>query len=137
MVGSLALVKFVAKAAMNVAGFGLAGDLVGEALPEMAKQIYDRWARGRPPAEVRAEAQAVAALAPEEAHDIALQLVGELASDQPQSIQLSLISYLAQVPAAARQSQRRPADPTGRTVAANLTFARPADVLALLPARPA
>jgi eukaryotic-like serine/threonine-protein kinase len=74
-----------------------------------------------PAAEVRAEAERVAeAVAPE----------------QPADIKLQLISYLTQVPASVRASLRRPADPAGVTVPANLPLRKPDDLLPLLPARP-
>jgi formylglycine-generating enzyme required for sulfatase activity/serine/threonine protein kinase len=133
--GTFAFLRFVTKAALNYVGFGVAGDFVAEALPEMARDVYKWWARGRPQAELRAEIEALAQVSDEEAKRQAEDAVAAEAAFQPESLQLSLVSYLAQVPAAVRQTQRRPADPTGRTVIASLAITRPADILAMLPPR--
>jgi formylglycine-generating enzyme required for sulfatase activity/serine/threonine protein kinase len=135
MQGTFAFLRFVTKAALNYVGFGVAGDFVAEALPEMARDVYKWWGKGRPQAELRAEIEALAQVSDEEAKQQALQAVASEAAFQPESLQLSLITYLAQVPAAVRQTQRRPADPAGRTVIASLAITRPADILALLPPR--
>jgi formylglycine-generating enzyme required for sulfatase activity/serine/threonine protein kinase len=130
------LFKFVAKAALECVGFGIAGEFVAEVLPEMARAVYGWWVKDRPAAEVRAELEAVAQVGDEEARRLAVQAVAEEARCDPALLPLQLVSYLTQLPAAVRQTQRRPADPTGRTVVAGLTLRRPADVLALLPPRP-
>ena len=133
--GSLAFLRFVTKAALNYVGFGVAGDFLAEALPEMARDVYRWWGKGRSQEQLRAEVQALAQLSDEEARRLAGEAVAAEAAFQPEALQLSLISYLAQAPAAVRQTQRRLADPTGRTVVASLSFTSPHDVLALLPAR--
>src|SRR5262245_52472126 len=130
------LLRFVCKAALECAGLGFAGDFVAEVLPEMARYVYRWWAKDRPPADVRADLQAVAQTSDEEARRLAARAVAEEAGCQPEELQLELISYLSQLPATIRQTQRRPADPTGRTVCAALAIRGPADVLALLPGRP-
>jgi formylglycine-generating enzyme required for sulfatase activity/serine/threonine protein kinase len=130
------LFRFVAKATLECAGFGIAGEFVAEVLPAMARSIYGWWVQGRPAAEVRAELQAVAQVSDEEARRLAASAVAEEAGCKPEDLQFELISYLAQLPATVRQTQRRPGDPSGRTVAAGLVISRPADVLALLPPRP-
>src|SRR5262245_27646013 len=135
MSGSFAVFKFVTKAALTAAGLGLAGDLFGECLPDVARAVYDWWVKGRNPRDVRDEVEAVAAVTDEEARRLARQAVAAEAADQPEDVQLELVSYLEQLPATIRQTQRRPADPSGRSVAANLTLRAPADVLALLPPR--
>jgi formylglycine-generating enzyme required for sulfatase activity/serine/threonine protein kinase len=135
MSGSFAFFKFVAKAALNCVGFGLAGDFVGEVLPDMAREVYARWAKGKTPEQLRAEVQAVARTGDDEARRLAARAVAEEAPLQPEALQLSLITYLAQLPAAVRQTQRSLADPSGRSVSPALVLSRPADVLALLPPR--
>jgi hypothetical protein len=47
-----ALLKFVAKAALNVAGFGVAGDLAVEVLPDVARDVWEWWGKGKKPVEV-------------------------------------------------------------------------------------
>src|SRR5277367_3750989 len=106
MNGSIAFLRFVTKAALNYVGFGVAGDFVAEALPEMARDVYDWWAKGRPQEQLRAEIQALAQLDDEEARRQAAEAVAAEAEFQPELLQLSLITYLAQAPAAVRQTQR-------------------------------
>jgi formylglycine-generating enzyme required for sulfatase activity/serine/threonine protein kinase len=135
MQGSIAFLRFVTKAALNYVGFGVAGDFVAEALPEMARDVYQWWAKGRPQQQLKDEVEALAGLSDEGARRLAAQAVAEEAPLQPERLQLDLVDYLVQVPATVRQTQRRPADPTGRTLVPSLAITRPADVLALLPAR--
>jgi formylglycine-generating enzyme required for sulfatase activity/serine/threonine protein kinase len=135
MQSPLAFLRFVAKAALNVVGFGVAGDFAVEVLPDVARDLWRWWGQDRPPEELRAEVEAVARLEGEEARRHAEQAAAEVAAGRPESVRRALTAYLAQVPAAVRRSQRRPADPGGRTVAADLPLGRPADLLPLLPAR--
>src|SRR5262249_11289164 len=53
-----------------------------------------------------------------------------------EQLELHMATYLAQVPAAVRQTLRSPADPSGRTVPPGLSLKRADDVLPLLPPRP-
>src|SRR5262249_5907756 len=57
------------------------------------------------------------------------------AAEQPPEVQQALTAYLEQLPAAIRQSLRRPADPSGMTVPATLALKRPEDLLPFLPSR--
>jgi formylglycine-generating enzyme required for sulfatase activity len=131
----LALLRFVAKAGLNALGGGLAGEFAVEVLPDLARDVWRWWGDGKAPEQLRDEAQAVAALPDAEARAAAEQVAAEEAADQPTEVRRRLADYLAQLPAAIRQSQRRPADPTGRTLAAGLRLEGPADVLPLLPVR--
>ena len=126
MQASLALLRFVAKTALGCAGFGVAGEFVAEVLPDMARSLYKRWAAGRPADEVSAEVRAVARLDDDEARRLATIAADEAGPDVSPDIHLSLVTYLALMPAAIRQTQRGGGDPV---------IARPADVLKILPAR--
>ncbi|HTU22058.1 MAG TPA: bifunctional serine/threonine-protein kinase/formylglycine-generating enzyme family protein [Gemmataceae bacterium] len=130
-----ALMKFVAKAALNVAGFGVAGDLAVEVLPDVARDVWEWWGKNKNPGELQAEVKEVAQLSPADARQQAEQIVAAEAAGQPKDVQKALTAYLAQVPAAIRQSQRCPADPSGRTLLLGLSLAKSDDVLSLLPAR--
>jgi formylglycine-generating enzyme required for sulfatase activity len=130
----LALMKFVAKAALNVAGFGMAGELAVEVLPDVARDVWAWWGKDKKPAQLQAEVRQVAQLTPEEARQQAERIVAEEAAAQPEAIRKALTAYLAQVPAAIRQSQRCPADPSGRTLL-GLSLVKSDDVLHLLPAQ--
>jgi hypothetical protein len=131
----LAFLKFVAKAALNAVGFGLGGEFVVEVLPEVAKDVWEWWGKGRPDGQLRDELEEVAQLPPAEGRRQAEQAVAEEAAGQPATVRAALTAYLSQVPVAVRQSQRRPADPSGRTVSAAQSLGKPADLLPLLPAR--
>jgi hypothetical protein len=76
-------------------GVAVAGDLMGEVLPEMAKDVYDRWANGKPPEQVRAELEAIARTSDADARNLAALVVHEEAPMQPEALQLKLITYLA------------------------------------------
>jgi serine/threonine protein kinase len=129
------ILKIVSKAALNAVGAGVAGDLALEILPDVARDVWQWWAKGHPHEDLRAEVQALAALPDDEAHRLAGEAAADACTLKPESLQLVLTSYLASVPAAIRRSQRRPADPTGRTVCTGLRLNGPEDVLSLLPSR--
>jgi len=135
MTASLALFKFVAKAALNYIGFGVGGEFAVEVLPEVAKDVWQWWGKGRSQEQLRQELQEVAQLPPAEAIGQARQAVAEEAKDKPETEQAALTAYLSLIPAAIRQSQRRLNDPTGRTMSLGLSLVRSDDVLPLLPAR--
>jgi serine/threonine protein kinase len=131
----LAFFRFIAKAGLNAVGGGVAGDFAVEFLPEMAKDVWQWWGKDGAEAQLLAEVQNVAQLPPDVARQQAEQAASETAAGQPDTVRQALAAYLTQVPNAIRQSQRRSADPTGRTVASGLTLRGPDDLLHLLPAR--
>jgi serine/threonine protein kinase len=130
-----AFLKFVAKAALNAVGGGVLGDFLVEVLPEVARDVWQRWGKDRPEEELRRELQRVAELPPAEAQLLARQVSEEEAACLPEPTRLALTSYLTQVPNAVRQSQRRPADPSGSSISSDFRITEPADLLPLLPAR--
>jgi serine/threonine protein kinase len=137
MAAVLALFRFGAKAALNTIGCGIPiGDFVVEALPEIARDLWGRWGKGRSPQQLRDEVQAVAALSAAEVRQQVAEVVAQEAGNQPEPIRQALTGYLKQLPNAIRQSQRRMADPTGRTVSDLLSLRRPEDLIRLLPPRP-
>src|SRR4051794_37702450 len=99
----LALLRFVAKASLNALGGGVAGDFAVEVLPDLARDVWRWWGAGKPPEQLRDEAQAVAALPDAEARTAAEQVAAEEAADQPTEVRQRLADYLAQLPAAIRQ----------------------------------
>ena len=129
-----ALMKFVAKAALNAAGFGVAGELAVDVLPDVARDVWNWWAKEKKPAEIQAEIKEVAQLTPAEARRQAESVVAAEAAGQPEAVRKALTAYLAQVPVAIRQSQRCPADPSGRTLLLGLSLVKSDDMLQLLPA---
>jgi formylglycine-generating enzyme required for sulfatase activity len=131
----LAFLRFVAKAALNAVGFGVAGDFAVDVLPDMARDVWAWWGKDTPPEQLRQEVQALAQLPDPEAARQATQAVAEAAADQPEPVRRALTLYLSLVPDAIRCSQRRPADVSGRTVAADFPLRQANDLLPLLPAR--
>jgi formylglycine-generating enzyme required for sulfatase activity/serine/threonine protein kinase len=102
-------------------------DVAGDAVQRLRGRQHEEELRGSlqelapaPPAAAKAEAEAVAAVA---------------AAGQPPEVRERLASYLAQVPAAARQSLKRADDPTGTTVPPSLSLAQAIDLVPLIPAR--
>jgi tetratricopeptide (TPR) repeat protein len=136
MGASLAFFRFVAKAALNAVGGGMLGDFAVEALPEIARDIWGWWGTDRNTDELRQELQAVATLPPADARLQAAEIVAQEAAGRPETVRQALTAYLVQVPNAIRQSQRRPQDPSGRSVSSLLSLRRPEDLLPLLPPRP-
>ncbi len=131
----LAFLRFVAKSALNAVGGGVAGDFAVEFLPDMARDVWDWWRRGRKPEEMRAELQQLAQAPAEEIRVAIAAVAAEAAADRPPEVQKALSIYLEQIPGVIRQSLRRPADPGGQTVPAGLEFDRPENLLRFLPAR--
>jgi hypothetical protein len=114
---------------------GLAGLIpLGEFLWDVAEDTCKRL-HEQPDEEVRAEVQAVAQADAAEVQRTVATVVAELAGEQSDNVRQALSLYLSQVPDAVRQSNKRPADPSGRTVAAGRSFREPEQILPLLPPR--
>src|SRR5262249_13201376 len=131
----LAFLRFVAKAALNAVGVGMAGELAVEVLPDVARDVWRWWAKDAPQPELRQEVEAVAQLPSAQVHQLALEAVAAEAADKPEAVRQSLAGFLEMIPLSIRQSLRRPEDPSGCTVAANFALHSPNDVQRLLPAR--
>ncbi len=130
-----ALLKFIAKALLNAVGVGLLGDVVVDVLPDVAEDVWKWWNKGRPPAALEKEVEALAQMPDAELREQAEQIAAEEAGNRPAPLRRELADYLAQVPDAIRRSRRSPADPSGRTVAPGRAPRRPADLLPFLPTR--
>ena len=130
-----ALLKYIAKAVLNAVSGGVLGDLVVDVLPDVAEDVWKWWNRGRTPAALGKEVETLAQTPDAELREQAEQIAAEEAAGRPASVRKELAAYLTQVPAAIRQSQRRPADPAGRTVPPGRAPSRPADLLPFLPRR--
>src|SRR5262249_14791117 len=102
---------------------------------EIAAEAHECWRRRADEAARRAELlrllQAPPAEVRREAEDIAADLPLERAEERD-----AVAGYLAQVPASIRRSCRRPDDPAGRTLRATLRLTEADEVLRLLPPRP-
>jgi hypothetical protein len=105
--------RFVAKAALNAVGMGVAGDLAVEVLPDVARDLLNWWGKGASPEQLRQEVQAVAQLPPVEAHQLALEAVAAEAAGRPEANRRALTAYLEMIPLVMRQSLKRPRGPPG------------------------
>jgi formylglycine-generating enzyme required for sulfatase activity len=120
------LMMAIGKAALNVAGVGLVGDAA-----EIGKAAWNLWKKS--PEERLDELEAVVQADDAEIEQAARCVVAELASDEPEPVRIRLATFLKQVPSRIRQSQRRPADPTGRTIRPGLVVGRPEDLIPFIP----
>lgn len=127
----LVLLKFVAKSALNAVGFGVAGDFATEVIPH----LWSSWGKERSEEQRKADVQALVQAPAAEVQQQAREVVHEIAGNQPPDLQFKLLTYLSEIPAVARQSLRRPADPHGRTVAPSVRLQKAEDLLPILPQR--
>src|SRR5438067_1353987 len=136
MPGFVHFLRCVGKAAVKHGVRALAGLVpMGGELYDIASDALADYRRDGKDEQLRAEIQALAQAGPAETKQAAEQVVREVAAGQSPKVQIALTSYLSQVPAAVRQSLRRPADPTGTTVPATLALNKPENLLPFLPAR--
>jgi formylglycine-generating enzyme required for sulfatase activity len=122
----LSFFRFVARAALECVGFGAAGELFADVVPDLAVRLYRGWAGEKDPEEAAAELRAVAATPDIEAARLAEQAILLEFAPLPANLHLSLVRYLTSLPASVRQ-----------TCPGNgpLIIGRPLDVMPLLPTR--
>ena len=131
------ILKIIGKVALSFVGGGILGDVLVDVLPDLSKEIWDKWNGGKQASEQqrRQELQDVAQAAAEQVRDEVALIVQEIAADKPPEVRDNLASFLMLVPASIRRSLRRAEDPTGTTVPPNLSLNKPEDLLPFLPAR--
>jgi formylglycine-generating enzyme required for sulfatase activity len=128
----LALLESLARASRDaLPGVG-GGDFL-ERVPTLVGDVWRCWGEGQPEARLRDEVQALASLG--DPRVLADQVAAAAAARLPAEQRALLAAFLAAVPAAIRRSQRRPADPSGRTLVSLLPLRRGEDLLPLLPSR--
>jgi formylglycine-generating enzyme required for sulfatase activity len=120
------LMVAIGKAALNLAGVGLVGDAV-----EIARAAWEDWKKS--PEERLEELEAVVRADDEDVARAAEHVVAELAAGEPEPVRRKLATFLKQIPSRIRQSQRRPADPTGRTIRPGFVVSRPDDLIPYIP----
>jgi hypothetical protein len=120
------LMMAIGKAALNVAGAGLIGDAA-----EIGKAAWNYWKKS--PEEQLDELEAVVRADDAEVEDAAEHVAAELAAGEPEPVRRKLATLLNHVPSRIRQSQRRPADPTGRTIRPGFVLNRPEDLIPFVP----
>lgn len=111
----LILMKIIGKAALHACGVGGLWSILVEELPELANNVWHDWSGSRNAAERRSDLEALALLDDRVDLDVDA-ILAEIAADRPEPVRAELAAYLTQVPVSVRQTLRRPADPTGRTV---------------------
>jgi hypothetical protein len=115
---------------------GLAGVVpFGEVLYDVARDAYERFRHDQDEQQLRQALQDAVQAGVQEVRAEALAAAREVAAGQPPEVEQRLADYLTQVPAAVRQSLRRPSDPAGTTVPPNFTFGQPENLLRFLPNR--
>src|SRR4051794_17989524 len=107
----------------------------GDVVYDVARDACERLREHQLEAEVRELIQEAVQASGEEGKQEAAAVVQEVAGAQPEALRLKLVSYLEQVPAAIRQSLKRPADPSGRSVPVSFSVRKPEDLLQFLPVR--
>src|SRR5262249_3292641 len=101
----------------------------GEFLFEVSRDSFDAWnTLKQKEGDRRAELQALARPPDSEVRRQAEQLAGEIAAGRPAEERQALAAYLMQVPATVRRALRRPADPSGTTIPANLPLRKADDL---------
>jgi formylglycine-generating enzyme required for sulfatase activity len=123
------LLLALARAALNCAGLGPIAEVA-----EIAKAAWEDWKAS--PEERIEELEAIIRADDEEMDRRVVGVVAEVAGDAPASVREDLTTFLKQFPNRVRRSQRRPSDPSGRTICPGLALGRPEDLIPFLPERP-
>ncbi len=108
---------------------------LGAVLYDVAEDAGRRLRETEQDQQLRALVEAAAAASPAEVQAAAAAVTAEVAADQPEPVRHNLAAYLAGVPAAIRQSLRRPADPAGKSVPITFGVRKAEDLLQFLPGR--
>lgn len=122
------LAKSAIKHVTNLLTFGVGGDLLTD--------FWDAWRQAQDEDRRRAEIERLASASPTDVRATAAQIIREEGAALPAEQQRQLAAWLTQTPAAIRRSLRRPADPSGKTVAPGQAPTCARDLAALVPARP-
>jgi serine/threonine protein kinase len=102
---------------------------------EVAGDVVHRYKEARRERQIAADLQQVLQASGEQVRQAAQQIAQEVAAGRPEAEVRLVEAYLRQIPGVARQSLRRPQDPTGTTVPAELNLADPAQLAGVLPRR--
>ena len=135
---SFLLLRIVAKAVMHATGLGGIWSVV-EDLPELASNVWNEWSARSTPEDRRRELEALLQEG-EEGIDVARvfedeevrRVLDERPAEARERVREDVGAFLRQMPAAARQTFRRPGDPTGKTVPPSLVPREARDLIPLL-----
>jgi len=126
--------RAIGKAVLNCVGAGVLGDIIVDAVPEIANSVWDEWGKGRESAERRADVEAVTRATQGEVTEEIRKVVEEIASYATGEVRQVLVTYLHQVPATIQRTLRRPSDPSGKSLPSRLELSNGGDLLPFLPA---
>jgi serine/threonine protein kinase len=129
------LLDAAAKAVLAGLGGGPDPDLSPDALPAVARDLWDRWGSARPASGARRDIEDLARMPAPDYRAAVDRAVAAAGGGKPPSALRAAAAYLTAWPAHLRRSLRRPSDPTGATVPPGLPLGRAADLLPLLPPR--
>ncbi len=136
------VLMFLKSVGEAVASRGLKGLMglvpFGEQVYEIGKGTLEAYQRRSREAKIIADAEEMLQATIEEIKEGAKRISAEIGSEQnlaPEEI-VQLESYLIQVPAVAKQSLKRPKDPSGTTIPVSLDLNNPVHVASILPKRP-
>ncbi|QJW93637.1 protein kinase domain-containing protein [Frigoriglobus tundricola] len=102
---------------------------------DVAGHAYQLLRERKKQAALKEEIAKVAAASVEEAKRAAAEIARRVAHEAPAEERIALEMYLTQLPGAVRQSLKRAADPTGKTVPPDLALDTPDDFVKMLPLR--
>ncbi len=107
----------------------------GDVIYEIAAETWTAFRKNDEPDAARLEVEALAQASAEQVREAIAQAVKEAAAEQSSQVQEALRAYLNQVPSAIRRSMRRPSDPSGKSVPADVGIRGALDLVPFLPAR--
>lgn len=129
----LALAKCAARALLNSLGFDeVSTELVVEVVPSMCDDLWKKWRKERTPEERLLDLEELANASAADVRSAVREITAEIVDPKKRAI---VEGYIAAMPGSLRASMRRPADPTGRTVPAELVLGCAEDLAQLLPNR--
>ncbi len=133
--------RSVAEAVVEAGVRGLLEEVpFGRYFCDVAERVVEKERARHQLGQLRAEFESILALTPDAARDEAHSAVVAAARERGVSLPAAevgaVVEWIAGIPEAARVSNRRPDDPSGRTLRAAFALDTPAEVLKVLPPRP-
>jgi serine/threonine protein kinase len=107
----------------------------GEQIYDVAANVIERYRQARREQQVASDLQQVVQADMEQIRAQAHQIARDVGAGRSEDEVRHIEAYLRQIPGVARQSLRRPQDPSGTTVPASLNLSDPIQLAGLLPRR--
>ena len=108
---------------------------MGEQLFKVSQDAIERYRKARRENKMKEDAEALIQASMEDIREDAKRIAREVAAGHSEEEIIQLEQYLSQIPAVARQSLKRPADPSGTTIPVSLDLLNPIQLATLLPRR--